>query len=624
MADSITDNRTNVSTAEATTNYLDLTGSAAGTLDGEVFIEGSNSIGQYTTTTRDGLLYNFGATDVSNNTFYIWINCGVVGLLETKANGGMAIRFTGASTSDFFEVWVGGSDDYPPNVQGGWTMFVVDIEEAHTLADTATTGATGGTKPATSAVQSVGYSAITASTMPRMVDNTWMDQITRLPDATPGIIIQGQSGGTVDWDSQDIFDTLGLAVGTFIPAPGGAWKINTPIQFGIADTEDHGFADTNVTWLWDDNVIVPDGFYGMSALSASGGTCNVDFGVKSGTGDAASGSQGLAIQSAATGPRWFMDFNDTFITAANFYGCSFIHGGDFLLDDAAVSVISSLYIDCSSALISNSEQLRCKIIASDTADGVAFMTTDDLSDVVFCEFTFSDGHGVELTTTLVTPQVSKGNTFTGYGTTTSNDAAIYNNAGGAVVINVTDLGDTPTYRDGTSASTTVNNTVTVQVIVSEVDGTLIENARVYLEAAAGGDLPALDSVTITSSGTTATVTHTTHGMVTGQFVKIRGAVETNYNIIAAITVTTASEYTYTIVATTSPATGTITSTAVIINELTSVAGVADNTGFAYTTDQPVHGHARMSGTSPVFKSGEIVAEISSAGLTQPISLISDE
>ncbi len=483
MADQITDNRTNVTTAESLTGWTDLAASAAGTVDDEIFIEGLNSIGLFSTNSLTGLIFDFGATDVSNNTFYIWINCGIVGLLELKANGGFRIRFTGSTITDFFEVYVGGNDDWPTAIAGGWVQFVVDIEEAHANSDN-----TGGTKPATSSVEQVGFASLT-TVMPRMADNTWIDHVTRLPDATPGIIVEGKSGGVTDWNSADIAAQLGVAVGTFVDGPGGSYVLRTPIQFGIDDVTDHGFDDSNVLWLWDNQEFVPDGFYGLSAVgNASTGTNDIDFGIKTGTGDDATGAQGVIIQSAATGPRWFMDFDDPNLDSVNFYGCNFIHGGIFQLDDPAVSCISTLYLDCSSAFISNSEQLRCNIIAAATADGVAFMTTDDLTDVVFCEFQFSDGHGVELTTTLVTPQTSKGNKFTGYGANDTNDAALYNNAGGAVTINVTDEGDTPTRRNGTSATTTINNTVTLTVNVQDTAGAAIDVARVRIQDIAGAEL----------------------------------------------------------------------------------------------------------------------------------------
>lgn len=70
-----------------------------------------------------------------------------------------------------------------------------------------------------------------------------------------------------------------------------------------------------------------------------------------------------------------------------------------------------------------------------------------------------------------------------------------------------------------------------------------------------------DTVTITRSGSTATVTHTAHGFITGQQVKIAGADQSAYNGIQTITVTDANHYTYTVTGSpATPATGTITAT----------------------------------------------------------------
>jgi hypothetical protein len=65
---------------------------------------------------------------------------------------------------------------------------------------------------------------------------------------------------------------------------------------------------------------------------------------------------------------------------------------------------------------------------------------------------------------------------------------VYNNSGGAVTINVSGGGNTPSVRDGAGASTTVNNTVSVLVTVVDNAGSPIQDARVLVEAAAGGDL----------------------------------------------------------------------------------------------------------------------------------------
>ncbi len=477
MADTITDGRTNVDDAESATPYDDLGGTGAGTLDNEIFIENANSMGEILSDTLNGLLFDNGtAVDWSDSHFYVWINCGIVGLLATIANGGMRIRFCGDTVTDFFEVYVGGKDSWPASINGGWTQFVVDIEAASAAPDNS-----GGTPPATTAIRYVGWAGITDGTMPRHANNTWMDEIARLPDGTPGIIIQGRNGGTVDWTFDDIVTQLQVGTafaGTFIDGPGGSYLCNTSIQWGVNDTVTHAFTDTNAIILLEDQIWIAADLYNFSALGNSGGTTNVTIGVKTGSGNAATGAQGVIISAASTGVRFDMDFNDPDLDGINFYGCTLIHGGDFLLDDVAVSFISTTFLDCTSALVSNSEMLRVSVIDANTADGVAFMTTDDISDIVNSTFEFSDGHAIELTTPRVATQASIGNIWTGYGLDASNDAAVFNNTAGAVTINVTLSPAQPTTRDGASASTTVNTSVTLTVTVKDEAGAVIVGAQV--------------------------------------------------------------------------------------------------------------------------------------------------
>ena len=99
-----------------------------------------------------------------------------------------------------------------------------------------------------------------------------------------------------------------------------------------------------------------------------------------------------------------------------------------------------------------------------TYAGEAFMSgTSALMSVV--DFSFDNtgglGHAMELT---ATGTVNLTNTsFLGYGADASTSAAIYNNSGGAVTINVLGGGTPPTVRNGTSATTTINSAVTLTV-----------------------------------------------------------------------------------------------------------------------------------------------------------------
>ena len=205
-------------------------------------------------------------------------------------------------------------------------------------------------------------------------------------------------------------------------------------------------------------------------------------------------------------------------------------------------------------------------------------------------------------------------------------AAILNDTNGTVTINIAGGGDIPSTRTTGTGTTIVNNTVSVSITaVDASDSSAIENARVYLKAASGGPLPFEESVTITRSGTTATVTHTGHGLSTNDLVVISGADQDQYNGTKTITVTTPNAYTFTVSGSpTTPATGTIVSTAVIFNELTNASGVVSNTAFNFSSDQPVTGRVRRGTTSPLYKTTPISGTITDAGFTVSVPMVTDE
>ena len=413
MANQITDNRTLVVNGDSVTNWV---ASSSAALDTEIFITGTGSIAENMTNAVRYIMFNTGATqNWSNNTFYLWVNCGIVGLLNSKATGGFRIRFAGPTVTNFFEVYVGGNDAWPLAVAGGWVQFVVEIELARATA--VANGWTGGTPPATSAIQHVGYAAIT-SIMTRTVDNTWIDSIWRLPANTAGIIVEGRNGGTTAWNFANIFTTLGQASGAFRPGPGGSYVLNTPLQIGINDTTTHSFADTNKLILWDTQEYISSGFYRLSALGNAGGTTSLVLGQKTGTGNDATGSQGCVFTQDPNQAGWTVDFDDANLNTIGLYGCTFQDTITIEFDSAAVESVSTQLLSAGVANISNSIQLRSTVV-TDTGLGIgqASMVTDDLTDIRYCSFQGNPttGHAIQITSATGSPFSFLGNTFTSYG-----------------------------------------------------------------------------------------------------------------------------------------------------------------------------------------------------------------
>jgi len=306
---------------------------------------------------------------------------------------------------------------------------------------------------------------------------------------------------------------------------------------------------------------------------------------------------------------------------------------DVVLNSCATSSVANDPDGCTwntSGLITietNGSLTNCTINQSTSTESVTTASIEVLTGNTF----ISDGsnHAVILTS-IGDGSMDWDNQLSGYASSdgsTGNEGVYVNVGSGNLTINVASGASTPSIRTAGATVTVVAGAVTVQVRVVDSEGGNIENANVMIRAADGtGPYPYQESVTITSSGTTATVTHTAHGLATNDKVDILGVTNgANYDGVKQITVTNANTYTYTLGATqTSPATGTITSTFVALQGLTNASGII-NTSRTYATDQPITGWARKSTASPYYKQAGINNTIDSAsGLSAVALLILDE
>jgi hypothetical protein len=277
-------------------------------------------------------------------------------------------------------------------------------------------------------------------------------------------------------------------------------------------------------------------------------------------------------------------------------------------------------------------------IDSNTATSAILM--DNPSLVTDCTF-ISDGtgHAGRIRPTGAGPFNFNwdGNSDSGYAATdgsTGNETLLIDpvTASADITLTLTNGASTPTIMEaagytGTFTLVTSSATTTVTVLDAR-DNSFIENARVLVTAGATGNLPDGDSVTITRSGSTASVSHTGHGLLTGQKVMIKGADQNEYNCVAAITNVTTNAYDYTVTGTpTTPATGTITSTAVIIDGLTNASGVISDTR-SYSANQSIGSESKVAkaSSSPYFAASPALSGTinTSSGLSLTVQLVLDE
>lgn len=251
----------------------------------------------------------------------------------------------------------------------------------------------------------------------------------------------------------------------------------------------------------------------------------------------------------------------------------------------------------------------------------------ELDGCVFTKGTAAT-HAIEFGLNSPTTMTIRGIDFLGYNASDANNDSTFHfkRTTGSVTLNVVGCTGNFSYRTDGATISIVQNPVSLTLTVKDVEtGAAISGARVFITADATGPLPYQDSVTITRSGSTASVSHTAHGLSNGQRVLIKGANEIEYNGNFVITNVTANAYDYTVSGTpASPATGTITSTAVIISGTTNGSGVISDTR-TYSSNQDFIGRVRQSSSSPYYKTSPVTGTINSSnGASITVQMIHDE
>ena len=586
-------NHTSISTCESTTNFTTFD-----TLDSDIKKEGSNGI---TGTFRNDLSagwYDHGsapATAVDKH-LRIWINTTSVPYIDTAANGGCEIFMYDNSTQQYITVF--SSDDY----FGGWFNTVIDCNlfTSLTLAN----------------VDRWGFRMNYTSTA-KNIDNVWIDYIRYLDGY---YLTGGSSSDTItlaDVATADRGTTTLYGYGIVLETEGVYLAYGT-IQLGNGTTTTYFEMDGEVLVFVD--APVADGLY---AINGNGSGADILI-------------TGSTIKSGGTSAdtRFDFDMSTNSPGTVEVTNNVFQRGGTFTFASGQ-TITGNSFTDCQQITPNGADMTGSSVSSYGGTAGTAALVwnvaTDPdgyLDDMSFTKGT-STVHAIEFGSTSPSSITLRGCNFSGYNAANANnDSTFYvsdSNTGNSYTINCVGCTGNVTYRTAGASVTIVSDPVTVKVTTTDASGTLISSARVILRASDGtGPFPYQDTVTIVNSGTTATVTHTAHGMATNDKTEIRGASLAANNGVFQITVTGVNTYTYTMGSTPgSSPTGTITSTFVALEGLT-VAGVI-STSRVYPTDQPVVGWARKSSASPYYKTGPLSGTVDSAdGYNNTAVLILDE
>jgi len=302
--------------------------------------------------------------------------------------------------------------------------------------------------------------------------------------------------------------------------------------------------------------------------------------------------------------------------------------GDVRLEDPNVDMVGCTLTNMGSVRLRNGAFLKSSTIGSSSTPlkhGAVDLGNADPTADTFRDVTVQNSNtGILLkgTSTGTTTYNFRNIQFSG----NTNDIRVDFPSAATVIVNILEGGDSPSVDNvNTSTVNIVLAPVTASILVKDNAGAVLQNARVYLEASDDtAALPFEDPISVSVTSTVATVTHTAHGMAIGDQVKITGLNEAGYNGAKTIvTSANANTYTYTVV-NDGAATGTPLATGILINELTTAGGIADDTR-SIATAQPLTGHVRKSSASPFFRSFPITGTLSTTtGLSINVQMILDE
>jgi len=408
------------------------------------------------------------------------------GALNVLGATGASIRI-GSDQSNYYLYYVEGSDTYP--AKGGYRFIPIDPNVTGYWS--ATVGS-----PALGAVDYYAFQGQVTATS--LADNLAVDAIDYFDSGTGLTLVSGDGG-----DADGAFASFVLEdEGTFDT---GRWAV---VVTGDAEIVVRGvltIGTATATVFTDSNqvIVFPDGRVNAGALG-------INFGLQSAsTVITVSNTQfsGLGLPTGSADTRPDYSVTDT-SGSLSLDACTFSVYRDISLTSGATvagcTMLDGYLIDQAGATLTG-----CNISGATTIDGEAAVRSDDPELITDCTFVFSNGHAMVLTATGT--YGFDANVFTGYGLDNSLDAAILNDSGGLVTLNVTNA-SLPTVRNGEGSTTALNVSVDI-----EING-VTEGTRIVMIGNGGAE----DGVTLLSgyADDTGTVSGT-FGGTTPQVVVVR-------------------------------------------------------------------------------------------------------
>lgn len=549
-----------------------------------------------------GAPYNFAAGQANDGDhIFGWI--GAMTAVDTQANGGLRIVVADDLATDSVGEWyVGKGTGY----LNGWFAFVIDPKLAFdNLVAAGTAVWTAGGNPAQlTGVDGFGGGFLPLTSPTGNSPNMFVDAFS----VGKGYRLTAGDSTSADGKFTDFTNFENELSGTTSINKFGGIRIASGIVFakcklfigaesGSTNTE---FTDNGFVVVWEDARVAAT-FYELKASKGTGTTTIVM-------------GNGLL---AANSPQVFA-LSLAGVTSVTMTNMTVDRASPITLD-SAVSWIGGTIKNSGQITASGATLQNLDIRNSTATTALLWAIADPTLRISGTSFTSAGtGHGLEITGTPANITLTN-NSWTGYTAASGGNEAVYINTS-AGSMNLTISGGTvPSVRVAAGVNVTIIESArTVKVSAVDVGGTAVTDTNVFVKASSTAAFPFRVSVSIERSVSTATVTHSTHGLATNDLVLIEGCTEPEYNGVFSITKIDDNSYSYTVSGSpATPAGGSPKSTFVFLKGSAN-AGAGNNEismSRSIPSSQPVIGWARKATSGTRYKEGAIAGTVSSTDNT---------
>lgn len=455
MAGSVSTDFSFFTGASATDSSCDtVTDWSSGTVDTEIFLEGTGSIVAKVSKATAVFTYTLTANlDLTDKLVIAWMNCATPGILGTRAGGGLQIRLTD-NVGNYGWWYVAGNDTY----FGSWDAFVI-----HTAQRSGSYYVESATAPDLTNIATVGVACTTTASAAK--DNFWFDAVRY---GTYLEINSGTSGSPATFDDIETAELANYYGGVVFQE--GVFFPQCQLRIGNTGSTNTYFEDGGKILVFRDRDF-PNDFYDFR-MQGGTGTTEIYLGDK--VGDA--GVAGIVVDAA--GPGYTVTALDTDIDNVGFYGTSFYDSNEQYLPtvySGALETRNVTYNECGEIFPSSGIMQNCTFIG---APNYALHMIED-HNISYCNF-INCASGIHIT---ASGSYDFNNlTFTGGTYHIINDAP-----SGVVVVNAIDSNPS-TYVNLQSATTQILNSVFLTVTVLDQNTDPINLAQVAIFNASGVQL----------------------------------------------------------------------------------------------------------------------------------------